>query len=262
MLLNVSPRTPNGETGRFPVCVHSYTACIKYWLCLTTMDISRLPRKAYNMLLLLHNSGKFCWASQVHQVLYKFGFGFVWENQGVQNTETFIKAFKQRLIDYHSQNWHEYISNSTRFTKYRMFKISISLEPYFTSVTSKRIRDVLIRFRIGAPNICTHKLRYVAHTPAGDLKCPLCNRAYEDEMHTLFYCKFLDDQRQKYIPRKYTVQPSYVTLRRMMQDKSCLHDLGRFSYHSNKRARYDQVHSKLLFLEPKFKPWMWFQQCV
>ena len=237
-LLNVSPRTPNdmayGETGRFPLYVHSYTACIKYWLRLTTMDISRLPRKAYNKLLLLHNSGKFCWVSQVRQVLYKFGFGFVWENQGVQNPETFIKAFKQRLIDCHSQNWHEHISNSTRFTIYRMFKIYISLEPYFTSVTNKHIRDVLIRFGIGASNMRTHKLRYVAHTP-GDLMCPLCNTAYEDEMHTLFYCKFLDDLRQKYIPRKYTVQPSYATLRRMMQDKSCLHDLGRFIYHSNKR---------------------------
>ena len=139
-LLNVSPRTPNdmayGETGRFPLYVHSYTACIKYWLRLTTMDISRLPRKAYSMLLLLHNSGKFCWVSQVRQVLYKFGFGFVWENQGVQNPETFIQAFKQWLIDCHSQNWHEHISNSTRFTIYRMFKISISLEPYFTSVTN------------------------------------------------------------------------------------------------------------------------------
>ena len=122
----------------------------------------------------------------MHQVLYKFGFGFVWKNQGVQNPETFIKAFKQRLIDCHSQNWHEHISNSTRFTIYRMFKISISLEPYFTSVTNKHIRDVLIRFRIGASNIRTHKLRYVAHTP-GDLMCPLCNTAYEDEMHTLVY---------------------------------------------------------------------------
>ena len=152
----------------------------------------------------------------------------------MQNPETFIKAFKQRLIDCHSQNWHEHISNSTRFTIYRMFKISISLEPYFTSVTNKHIRDVLIRFRIGASSIRTHKLRYVAHTP-GDLMCPLCNTAYEDEMHILFYCKLLDNLRQKYIPRKYTVQPSYATLRRMMQDKSCLHDLGRFIYHSNKR---------------------------
>ena len=116
-------------------------------------------------------------------------------------------------------------------TAIRTATASLSLS---LSVTNKHIRDVFIRFRIGASNIRTHKLRYVAHTP-GDLMCPLCNTAYEDEMHTLFYCKFLDDLRQKYIPRKYTVQPSYATLRRMMQDKSCLHDLGRFFYHSNKR---------------------------
>ena len=91
---------------------------------------------------------------------HKFGFGLVRENQGVQNPETFIKAFKQRPTDCHSQNWHEHISNSTRFTIYRMFKISISLEPYFTSVTNKHIRGVLIRFRIGASNIHTPKLRY------------------------------------------------------------------------------------------------------
>ena len=50
------------------------------------------------------------------------------DKQGVQIPETFIKAIKQRLIDCHSQNWHEHISNSTRFTIYRMLKISISLE--------------------------------------------------------------------------------------------------------------------------------------
>ena len=136
-LLNVSPRTPNdmvyGETGRFPLYVLSYTSCIKYWLRLTTMDTARLPGKAYNMLLSVHNSGQFSWASRVHQVLYKFGFGFVWESKGVQNPETFIKIFMQRLFNCHSQNWQEHVSNSTRFSIYRMFKTPISLEPYFTS---------------------------------------------------------------------------------------------------------------------------------
>ena len=84
-LLNVSPRTPSDmvywETGRFPLYVLSYTSCTEYRLRLTTMDTARLPRKTYDMLLSVHNSGKFCWASWVHQALYKFGFGFVWENQ-------------------------------------------------------------------------------------------------------------------------------------------------------------------------------------
>ena len=146
-----------GETGRIPLYILSYTSCINYWLCLTTMHTARLPRKAYNMLISIHNSGQFCWASRVHQVLYKFGFGFVWKNQGVQNPEAFINIFMQRLIDCQSRNWHEHVSNSTRFSIYRMFKTSFSLEPYFTSLTNKHIGDVLIKFRIGASNIRVHK---------------------------------------------------------------------------------------------------------
>ena len=100
-LLNVSPKTPNdmvyGETGRHPLYVFTYISCIKYWLRLTSMEHFRLPKKAYNMQLALHNSGKVCWVSQVREVLYKFGFGFVWENQGVQTRNVFIRVFQQRL---------------------------------------------------------------------------------------------------------------------------------------------------------------------
>ena len=80
-----------------------------YWSRLTVMESYRLPRKSYGMLLLLHNSGKTSWASQVRKVLYSFGFGFVWENQGAQNQHDFVKVFKQRLIDCHAQNWHEHV---------------------------------------------------------------------------------------------------------------------------------------------------------
>ena len=187
-LLNISPRTPNdmvyGETVRFPLYVLSYTSCIKYWLRLTTMDTARLPRKADNMLLSVHDSGKFCWASRVHHFLYNFGFVFVWEKQGVHNPEAFIQVSMQRLFDCHSQNWHEYVSNSARFSIYRILKTSISLEPYFTYVTNKHIRDVLMKFRIGASKIRVQKMRYVADTPQ-DLLCPLCSTAYEDETHIL-----------------------------------------------------------------------------
>ena len=61
-------------------------------------------------------------------------------------------------------------------------------------------------------------MRYAAHTPQ-DLLCPLCNTVYEDEMHILFYCKSLEDLRQKYSPTKYVVHPSVVTLRLFMQDE-------------------------------------------
>ena len=188
-LLNVSSRTPNdivyGETGRYPLYIFSYVACIKYWLRLTRMESSRLPRKAYEMLLTLHNNGKSCWASTICDCMYSLGFGYVWENQGVQNPGAFIRTFKQRLIDNHYQNWHDHVNTSSRFETYKLFKMSLAIEPYFFCVTNKFIRDVLIRFRIGASELRCHKMRYVAHKPE-DLTCPFCVSACEDEMHFVF----------------------------------------------------------------------------
>ena len=48
-LLNVSPRTPNdmvyGETGRHPLYIFTYVACVKYWLRLTNNGKFSSPTK-------------------------------------------------------------------------------------------------------------------------------------------------------------------------------------------------------------------------
>ena len=61
------------------------------------MDDKRYPRKAYNMLLNLRRQNCTKWACKVRNVLYKFGFGVVWEMQGVGNVNLLIKKFKLRL---------------------------------------------------------------------------------------------------------------------------------------------------------------------
>lgn len=237
-ILNVAPRTPNdiayAETGRYPLYIFSHVACIKYWLRLVKMNDSRLPKKAYNMQLYLHRQGKFCWTSQVRLTLYKFGFGFVWENQGVQCEKAFLKRFRQRLIDCNIQNWQERINTSARFEVYRVFKLSVCMETYFTFVKNKHIRDVLIRFRAGVSELRSHKLRYSPHT-LQDLFCPFCKKAPEDEMHILFHCDALNDLRCQYLPFKYTSYPCLVSFQLIMQNKKGLHDLGRFIYYVNKR---------------------------
>ena len=104
----------------------------------------------------------------------------------------------------------------------------------FKLVTNKHIRDILIRFRVGASELRSHKMRYVAQDPE-DLMCPLCNDVFEDVMHFLFQCKQLEDLRQKYIPRKYLMYPSLDIFGALLQDEKCVYDLGRYIYHSNKR---------------------------
>ena len=83
-----------------------------------------------------------------------------------------------------------------------------------------------------------------------DLICPLCKLALEDEMHILFYCKTLDDLRQKFIPDKYSMCPSDNTF--TMQNEDCVQDLGRYIYHSNKR-RNNVQHLWFFFTQTEKK---------
>ena len=100
--LNASTRTPSalvyGETGRCPLYVITYTRCIKYWLNLVRMPDNRLPSKPYKSLYDIHCKNKNKWVSYVCFTLYRYGFGFVWENQDVCNTKIFLCEFRQRLL--------------------------------------------------------------------------------------------------------------------------------------------------------------------
>ena len=114
-LLNVSPRPPNalvyGETGRYPLYISTYTRCIKYWLNILRMQEDRIPLKSYKMLYNMHCNNKNNWASSVCFTLYRYGYGHVWENQGVCDIRAFVCEFKQRLIDCYLQGWNSDINS-------------------------------------------------------------------------------------------------------------------------------------------------------
>ena len=72
---------------------------IRFWLRLMRMRNERLPRKAYNMLVNIHNGGKQCWVLAIRVNLMMCGFGYVWINQGVQNINWFLRVFRERISD-------------------------------------------------------------------------------------------------------------------------------------------------------------------
>lgn len=135
-----------GETGRFPIYVHGRASCIRDWVFITIMD-GYIPHNPYKMLLLLHNC---CCVSKINGNLYRSGFGFVWENQGVEDVKWFLQVYIERLVDCLKQSWHDQISTSDRFTSSRICKFDILLESYFDFIINKHLRDILIPFRIGA----------------------------------------------------------------------------------------------------------------
>ena len=47
-------------------------------------------------------------------MLYRYGFGYVWMNQGVGDTTAFINAFYQRVRDCAMQEWNSSRANSSK----------------------------------------------------------------------------------------------------------------------------------------------------
>ena len=56
--LHSSNKLLYGETGRYPLFIRTAVKCVKYWLKLTKLPLSRLSRQVYEMLLAEHNQGK------------------------------------------------------------------------------------------------------------------------------------------------------------------------------------------------------------
>ena len=125
-LLGVGHMTPNnmiyGDTARYPLYINAYVCAMRYWLKITRMNEKRLPYKAYLMLLHLDEQGKSNWVTKIRTTLFSFGFGYVWQNKGVQEVSLFIRYFRQRLIDNRWQDWKSRTDASDRFNLYRQFK--------------------------------------------------------------------------------------------------------------------------------------------
>ena len=94
-----------GECGRLPLCMSYMPICVKYWLKLIRMENTRYPKSCYEMLRQLDSVGRYTWATNIKNMLYLYGFGYVWIAQEFGNDENFISLFKQRIADCFTQQW-------------------------------------------------------------------------------------------------------------------------------------------------------------
>ena len=213
--LNVSLRTPNtlvyGESGRYPLYVNIYVKQINYWLTLTRMGDDRIPKKCYKMLYNLHCSDKNNWVSSIRSTLYRYGYGFVWEQQGVCNTKKFISDFRQRLIDCYVQGWSSEINTKQQYAFYSLLKQNHCLSDYLSVIHNAGLRKHLTRLRLGVSPLKCHSHRYYDNTPAC-LDCPFCNNIQESEIHFMFTCPRYQSLREQYIPEKFYRQPCLFRL--------------------------------------------------
>ena len=92
-----TPNLQNICSGRYPIYVETYVKCIKFWLRLLSQANDRFSKKVYDMLIHLQRQNYVTWACGVRNVLYMYGFGYVWEAQGVGDVNSFIACFRKKI---------------------------------------------------------------------------------------------------------------------------------------------------------------------
>ena len=210
--LHASNKLLYGETGRYPLFIRTALKCIKYWIRLIRLPLSRLCRQTYDMLLIQHNQGRINWVSKVQQILNENGCGIVWQCQGVGYEDRFVAEFKDRTMSCYKQNWHSNIEGNEKYKWFYTFKDSFFTERYLSFITTKRFRDTLTRFRVRACGLRSHKVWFQTEISENS-SCPMCGHLLEDEVHFLFQCPAYLHLREKYVSMGSVSQPNWSNVR-------------------------------------------------
>ena len=98
------------------------------------------------MLRNLDENERMTWASKIRELLFRYGFGYVWVVEDVGNISLFMKTFKQRLIDCRNQDRYSKIETSgkTRHYKFIMPALHVANDIHY---------NILIKFWIAVSKL-------------------------------------------------------------------------------------------------------------
>ena len=217
-VLSMSLRTPNslvyGELGRYPLYIDSAVRSLKYWFKILQLPQERLNHLAYLRELTEENKTA-GWVNILKNSLETNGFAEVWLNKGTQNNNSFVKKFRQRLIDQFKQNWHEKITTRDRYNIYRTLKNEHKKEDYLNFITIIKYRKLLSKLRLGTLEIFYNR-RF--KDPEADTTCPFCEEI-ETEEHLLLDCPMYNNIRHKYLA-KFWITLNNVNLTDLVTNKN------------------------------------------
>ena len=234
--LGVGSRTPIpaviGECGMVGVHIDCKLKCLKYWIRLISQPQDNLLRACYNMLFLHCNAGRKNWASQVKNMLYEFGFGYIWELQAVYDEVRFIDDFRNRLLDCEKQTWRAAVTNMPKLELYSVFKLELKTEMYLLLDMQRKYRVALAKLRVGNHELEIEKGRQCKKKREERI-CRFCHHGIEDEYHVIFDCNLYNEIREAYIKDEYKSPSNLYTFGKLLssENDTCIVNLSKFVYY-------------------------------
>ena len=149
------------------------------------------------------------WASGIRDILNEYGYQYVWMQQGVNNIDSFIQVFQQRMIDCFIQKWYGNIHSSPRAFMYRNYGEIFGFKDYLDVICVKKYRIALSQLRMASHLLYVETGRWGRNRIERHLRiCTLCKNDVEDEYHFTLSCSVYADLRKQYIPLYYYTRPS------------------------------------------------------
>ena len=104
--------------------------------------------------------GRRNWVTELKELPFVNGFGYIWNNQNAREINAFILSFERRLKDIYIQNWFENISNSHKLVHYKQYKISYSPAKYLDVLFIRKHRYIVSSFRCSCHSLETERGRH------------------------------------------------------------------------------------------------------
>jgi len=86
-------------------------------------------------------------ANKIENLLSRYGYDYVWMNQGVRNESLFMFEFKQLVKDCYLQEWSESVNKNSKLSLFRNLKIEITPELYLSSIRDRTFQSVIAKYR-------------------------------------------------------------------------------------------------------------------
>ena len=193
------------------------------------MPDSRLPSESYKMLHSMHCNNK-NWLSSVCLALYRCGFGYVWENQGVNDVKALMLVYFDRVVDCYLQEWNADISSRDRFAFLSSTKQTYCISQYLLNVRQVVHKTkILTRFRLGVSPLYPHRLRF-SENNRDSFDCSFRKRTYESEFHFLLVCPKYKTLRESFLPTKFYNHPTAFKMSILLVNYGCAPSLAAYTF--------------------------------
>ena len=227
--------------GRYPLALHYFQRCIKYWLKVIQIPTARYPHLCYQVIYRLHNNGRHTWATDIALLLTKFGFQHVWAQQGVGNEDVFFELLCLRLKNHFKSNWEDGIKNYSMLAIYSQFKCYLIPESYLEIIIIRKYLIAFSKFICSNHQLAIEQGRH-SEILMADRICVLCNArncvVVEDEYHFLLICDDYKLLRHRYVtkhlPPYDETQNGFQIFINLMKtsDTDAMRDVACFIYHA------------------------------